>query len=640
MRKLNFIILFLLLTFSLFAQVNLDSLEKVLAENKLQGKEKFQVYNDICYYYLSFDIEKALYYSQQALSFSQKEKNKFWISISNAYIGAVYERKNDCDTALTYYNEALRIAIEEGLSKQEAYVYVSLSSLYQRQGDITEALELSLKALSIYEKGDTFYDKSQQALILSNIGGLHRGLDNPEKAIPYLMQTAALSEELDYPQGKMKSYYDLGDAYRIMKEYDKAKEYAFKSLELCRVLGDKTHEAGNLGSLVMIYSEGFKDTENAEKCALECLSVAKELNDPYVLLFAWRILAEIYLTQGRFAESVKAGKAAWELDSTNLDQIAYVAHNLAVANIHLGNKDEAAYYMKKNVDISRQISNNNFQNTLANMEVEYETEKKEARIFSLEKERKLYVALGIAVAVMLLVLIGLLFYRHRANVQKRKMAEQQIKQLNQEKELIAARSALDAEKAEREFIARDLHDGVGAMLSVVKNNMNIMKSYSIIENSEANHFNQALDVLDKSIVELRRVAHHIMPATLIDKGLITALEDFCRSIPNVEFHAADPELRFDPERELVLYRCAYELINNALRHSGASHIEVHLNKDEKTVYLSVVDDGCGFDSEKTSMGMGLNNMRSRLEAFDGRLEIYSEEGKGTEVNIDLEITSP
>jgi len=312
-----------------------------------------------------------------------------------------------------------------------------------------------------------------------------------------------------------------------------------------------------------------------------------------------------------------------------------LSSNLTESYIGAGNKDSATVFFRKYCDLRDKYITKELQESIANMEVKYETEKKEMRIAILEEERKLYTILGVATAVALLSIIGLLFYRHRLAVQKRKTAEQQIKQLEQEKELIAARAALDAEKAEREIIARDLHDGVGAMLSVVKNNMNMMKSYSIIDNADVNYFNRALDGLDKSIAELRRVAHHIMPAVLIEEGLPAALDNFCRSIPSAVFHFTEPCRRFDSDREIALYRCAYELVNNALRHSRSSRIDVHLSMDEKTVYLSVVDNGCGFDPQTVSMGMGINNLRKRLVDFGGRIDIFSEPEKGTEVNVEL-----
>jgi len=88
---------------------------------------------------------------------------------------------------------------------------------------------------------------------------------------------------------------------------------------------------------------------------------------------------------------------------------------------------------------------------------------------------------------------------------------------------------------------------------------------------------------------------------------------------------------------LVIYRCAYELVNNALKHAKASNIEVHLNVDEEKVYLSVVDDGNGFDIQNAPRGMGIRNLNTRLSAFGGNMDIYSEPGKGTEANVELPI---
>ena len=74
-----------------------------------------------------------------------------------------------------------------------------------------------------------------------------------------------------------------------------------------------------------------------------------------------------------------------------------------------------------------------------------------------------------------------------------------------------------------------------------------------------------------------------------------------------------------------------------MRHAKASRIDVHLNMDEKTIYLSVVDDGCGFDTQTTPAGMGMENLHIRLSAFGGNMDIYSEQGKGTEVNVELNL---
>lgn len=224
-----------------------------------------------------------------------------------------------------------------------------------------------------------------------------------------------------------------------------------------------------------------------------------------------------------------------------------------------------------------------------------------------------------------------LFYRHRLAIRNRQITEQKIIQLEQEKELIAIQSSL---KAERDLIAHDLHDSVSSLLTVVKNNMSL---YSVSGHKEINYFNNAFEMLSRSISELRRVVYHLKSFILTKEGLSTALDDFCRFIPNAEFHFNGLNRRFDSNKEYVLYDCACELINNALKHSEASCIDVHLSMDEQTIYLLVADDGKGFDLKKIKSGIGLDNIRSNLSAFSGRLDILSEPQKGTEASIEMDI---
>jgi len=574
-------------------------------------------------------------YSQQALSFAEKENNKLWISISHAYIGKVYEMEGNYDTAVCCFNKALDIAIDEKIDHQEAYLYSNIGALNFRQGKVVTALNYFIKALAIYQKRDTIDNKIQILIILSNIGGIYRGLENTDQAIYYLEKAEKMADELNYPAAKIKIYYDLGDIFRLKKEYDKALDYALKSQELCYSFNnDKMHESANSGALALIYKEGFNDNKKAEEYANEALRVAKELNDPFVLIGAWRILAEVYLDQKRFDESDSAGMNAWRIDSTSMDQTASIAYNIGIANIYLDNKDKSVYFLDKSLKINRDLSNKNFQNLLIDIETKYETEKKEERIAVLEKEQKLYIWLGVSITTALLLAIGLLFYRHRSATQKRKLAEQQIVQLEQEKELIAVQSSLKAEKAERDLIAHDLHDSVSSLLTVVKNNMNL---YADSEHKKTNYFNNAFEVLSKSITELRRVVYHLKSFILTKEGLAAALDDFCRFIPNAEFHFKGLDRRFDPDKEYVLYDCTCELINNALKHSEASRIEVHLNIDEQTVYLSVADNGRGFDAQNITFGIGIDNIRNNLSAFGGHLDILSESGRGTEANIEMDI---
>ena len=621
----------------------IDSLENVLKTQKLTPSRQLGIYDTICRLSINHDLDKLMEYAEKGLLLANKVDDKVNIMDFNENCAMAYSIKVSYDTALIYYEKALNMAIKMKDKGREASQYEGMGILSWHQNKQTLSLEYFLKALSIFED---LGDKKRSISTLGNISSLHRALKNYDKAIYYSEKSKILAEELKDWNKSLLAYYNLSNIYLDKKEYDKALDYAKTALEKSRFYGNKYIEMVSLQTLSNIYSYGFMDYDKALEYLNESIKAGNEYGDPATLYYSLCTMSDVYRKQKRWKECENTALKAWAIDSTNTDGSISLVTDIIVSNIYLNNKEKAESFLWKYKELNDQYFDKDYRETILDMETKYETEKKEMRIAALEKEQKLYRWLGIATAAALLLGLGLVFYFHRSNKQKRKITDQQIKQLEQEKELmkqeeklIAARATLDAEKTEREIIARDLHDEVGTMLHVVKNNMDIysMKSYSIIENTEISYFNEALSVLDKAITGLRRVAHHIMPAILIEKGLLTALDDFCRSIPEAEFHVSGNDRRFDSDKEIALYRCAYELVNNAMRHGKASRIEVHLNQDEKTVYLSVVDNGCGFNPQTASMGMGIKNLQTRLSAFSGRMEIYSEPGKGAEINVEMNI---
>lgn len=562
------------------------------------------------------------------------------------YLGIMHNKYGNTDSARYYFNEAL--AVPGGKEFEGGRIAVNIANSYVLDGRNSKALKYYQEAVDIAENSQT--DEGQYNIVraMANLSECYFDMGNHSWALDRAEYALKVFNELNgsptfyiLPQ----IYYVIGAVQLEKGELELAEEYFRRTYDISNVQYQSILNSGGIAIYMSYGMEGLarihlnrKEYDEALDCAGKALVYAEEDGNVAVVVKALATLSDIYLAQKQYENSREFASRAMKFTPTAIKLSPSIAYNMAVVELYAGNKEQALQYLQ---EYSRQVKLNtdkNFQEMMASMEVQHGTERREIRIAALEKDRRLYISLGVSITAALLLGMGLLFYRHRSAVQRRRMAEQQIRQLEQEQELVVARSALDAEKAEREIIARDLHDGVGAMLSVVKNNMNIMKSVPDFENREAEYFNKALDGLDKSIVELRRVAHHIMPAVLMEKGLATAVDDFCRSVPDAEFHYSEPECRrFDSEKELVLYRCTYELVSNALRHAGASLIDVHLNMDEDTVYLSVVDNGCGFDLLTAPQGMGIKNLRTRLSVFGGEIEIYSEPGKGTEVDVEMKI---
>jgi two-component system NarL family sensor kinase len=164
-----------------------------------------------------------------------------------------------------------------------------------------------------------------------------------------------------------------------------------------------------------------------------------------------------------------------------------------------------------------------------------------------------------------------------------------------------------------------------------------MKGNMTIPEENVASLNSAIDLLDTSIKELRRVAHNLMPESLMKYGLNAALSDFCLSTEKVKYHFFGTDRRPDEKTEIATYRIVNELVNNALRHSEAENINVQLLIDDSRLHVTVEDDGKGFEMSKIEGvgGNGLKNIRSRVTSLNGKLELFSEPGKGTEVNVEF-----
>ncbi|MFA6945960.1 MAG: sensor histidine kinase, partial [Pedobacter sp.] len=226
---------------------------------------------------------------------------------------------------------------------------------------------------------------------------------------------------------------------------------------------------------------------------------------------------------------------------------------------------------------------------------------------------------------------------------KQKLQQQRINELETEKQLTATEAVLKGEEQERTRIAKDLHDGLGGMLSGIKYSFNNMKGNLIMTPENHQAFERSMDMLDSSIKEMRRVAHNMMPEALVKFGLDTALKDFCNDINKsgalqVSYQSIGLEdATFEQTTAITIYRIVQELINNAMKHAAAKTAIVQVTKSDHQLTVTVEDDGRGFDTSiiKRTEGIGWTNIQNRIDFLKGKLDVNSEPGKGTSVLIEL-----
>lgn len=232
--------------------------------------------------------------------------------------------------------------------------------------------------------------------------------------------------------------------------------------------------------------------------------------------------------------------------------------------------------------------------------------------------------------------------------QKRMLNQQlQLKAIEADKQKELLQATINAQDSERRRIAKDLHDELGASLSAVKLGINaLLKRAEGLQEATSIGL-ETKGVLDGAITSVRQISKQLLPATLEEFGLQAALKELCNKLSvagevQVKWQSNQTAARVDTTTELALYRVVQELVNNALKHASATEITVSLNYTEVLLSLIVQDNGRGFDKKVleemgADKGLGLRNIESRLSTIAATMNYLTSPGKGTRVEIDLQL---
>ncbi len=233
--------------------------------------------------------------------------------------------------------------------------------------------------------------------------------------------------------------------------------------------------------------------------------------------------------------------------------------------------------------------------------------------------------------------------------QSLKLAQQQLMHetaLRHKQQLAEQRVRLSAivqgQEEERRRLSRELHDGIGQMLTGAKLLSENVRSIDQLTPADQTTFGKLKILLVRIIQETRHVSNNLMPPVLSDFGLLAALrllieQQHEQTGIEVSFHTKLVDARFNPAVEIGLYRIAQEAINNATKHADASHITVSLNWRGEHLQLRIQDDGCGFEYafSTTIQSQGLHNMRERAKLLDGTFRLLTRPHAGTTVHISI-----
>ena len=227
---------------------------------------------------------------------------------------------------------------------------------------------------------------------------------------------------------------------------------------------------------------------------------------------------------------------------------------------------------------------------------------------------------------------------------QKKMLKKQLElnetRAKQQEEIL--RNTITAQEKERKRIAQDLHDEVGAMLSVVKLNVGRIEKKSEEEIAKKLAA-ETKTYLDEVITQVRRISRSLLPPSLEKLGLFFALEELANWVNKSDqlkiiCWKSGEQFRFETKKELAIFRIIQELLNNAIKHAEAANIYINARfSPNNNLMISVSDNGKGFElNEKIVTGLGLKNLESRTQIMNAKFKIKSIPGKGTTAIIFLD----
>jgi len=610
---------------------------------------------------------------------AKADTNKVLLLIS---IGQQYEGTN-LDSAAYYYLQCKALADELDYTAGKIKFINNFTYVLNLKSLLDSALQLNLESVVLAREHG---NRRTLASCLGNVASSYLYQEKPDSAVKYYLEAEKVCRALNDPYLTLLLNQNLGNCYTDLKQYDQALGHLTTAVAYARNSNNPLLLSQTLLNQGVVYNY-LQQFGNALEVLDESRSIAETTGDDFTLAHALLAIGHTYIATAQFkkpkANYSKALALSKKMGIQELEAIAL--RGLGIYWFYQEQNDSAYYYAQNSLDLSTELKlpheikkayqilsdiaqqardykgMNDYLNkedsienviqlqatakTVAELNTKYESEKKENQIRLQEatiKQTNFYNYLLIVVVVSVIAISIFIYRMYR---QRQKLQQQRIIELETEKQLAATEAVLKGEEQERTRLAKDLHDGLGGMLSGIKHSMQTMKGNLIMTPDNAQAFERSIDMLDSSIKEMRRVAHNMMPEALVRFGLDTALRDFCTEIDQtnviqISYQSIGMEAKPPVEQSMsiAIYRIVQELVNNSIKHAQANQVIVQLTLDKNLLSLTVEDDGKGFDTRmlEQASGIGWENIKSRVAFLKGTVHLQSE-GGGTSVLIEFPV---
>ncbi|OIV43404.1 tetratricopeptide repeat-containing sensor histidine kinase [Flavobacterium johnsoniae] len=633
--------------------VYIDSIAKITKNTKSDSIKCLYSFKLSKMYLMVQDAKKSKEYLEQANRL--KDQFPFLKDAGIFYNSYSFLEKGDVDgfeKTLLKANDKLKKYYNTEAFRLRAIILQNYGIMQQRKNNekaymkllINEAIPAAKKSRD-YELISGLY-KAVAIIFMNN--------NEREKASEYLSEAQkyverAIKKSPTVAESKMETYIINAENLVELQHFYDAKKVLDKAFSTLKNFPESNLNDSYFYSEGLYYAKQNKNTNALESYEKGIVSAEKHQN-------------AIALNRLKFAEYEVLFKLKnYSKAKSNLD---YLLKNTPfvvdrknyyneLAKVYNATKeyDKAYYYSHKYNAVNDSLNNTKFKSEIVELEAKYKKAESEKKITMLQSQNDKAALLvynnrlnsvllaGLSFILFLIVLFLWIFNKNqkKLSIQKEINLKQELSAFEDRHKLSVSKALIQGEEMERKRIARDLHDGLGSMLSGVKIHLNLAKK----ENPET--VNGVDTLLDNSIKELRNISQNLMPESLLELSLEHALRDLCAANSNtatkVEFQYLIKKSRLPKNYEIMIYRIIQELLNNALKYAKASQVLVSCSQNKDVFFITVEDNGIGFDilDPKNKNGMGLKNIKNRVEFLSGKLEIESKINQGTSAYIELNV---
>jgi two-component system NarL family sensor kinase len=567
---------------------NIDSLKKVVF-SKASDQTRLNAVIQIANYSSQKKPNEIFAIAKPGLTIAERVNDKKATGLILRDIGKAWYLTGKHDSATFYYDKSA--AVLSKITNQSALTadYIELANLYTESKNYDKAIEICHRAITQSPKTGARWELMAA---LKQVGQLYEARQNYREALSYFRQAFDISDSLDFVQKTKENSSEaysrnfMKDVFGSIKQKSESEQDILKTIETKRSLNDTLALTINYFNLGVFY-QSKKLYGQALDALQSSLQYATTINYTAMQSSALNEIADLYEQKGDFAQS-----------------LIYLKRRLALND-------------PENVKHSK---------TIDELQTKYEITQREDQVLQQQFEitKRNYWITGIFIIVLLMLCIGV-FYFKQAKLRQRNIAMQAI---------------IETEESERKRIAQDLHDSVSQTMTAAKINLTVIGGeLPFVNEGQKKRFQKAINLVDDGFREVRTISHNMMPWALHETGLAMVVKQFIENIENdaitINFFSRGFDMPFDDTVEIILYRVLQESVNNVMKHANASRLDISLIKDEKNISLTIEDNGKGFDTTRPGVysGIGLNNLRSRINFLKGKVEFDSQVGKGTLVSI-------